>query len=286
MSSRAPPSGLIHTEDVDRFYKVYEAAGGMPSAESLQRDYLDAGTDGLHQFASMRSLTGDSIARAIGDRPAIFADARRCLMTLPAVAVRLHAALRRLRQIYPEASFPPVTILIGRGSAAGTTGASGVLIGLEKLCTLDWIEANPEDRIVHMIAHEYGHVQQPAARAYPENPTLLFRALIEGGAEFVAEMISGGVGNPRVAYWAKGRERGIETQFLADIYKTDHSEWLSNGQGSDQRPGDLGYWAGYRVVRAYYARAKNKRRAIWTILHIDASNATTFLEASGWKPQM
>ena len=38
----------IHIEDVDRFYKVYDAAGGHPTAEQLQHDYIDPGSDGLH----------------------------------------------------------------------------------------------------------------------------------------------------------------------------------------------------------------------------------------------
>ena len=41
----------IHTEDVSLFYKVYDEAGGHPATAQLQRDYLDAGTDGLRIFA-------------------------------------------------------------------------------------------------------------------------------------------------------------------------------------------------------------------------------------------
>ena len=37
----------VHTEDVDRFYKIYEAAHGHPTAEQLQRGYLDTGSEGL-----------------------------------------------------------------------------------------------------------------------------------------------------------------------------------------------------------------------------------------------
>ena len=35
---------VIQTEDVERFYKVYEAAGGHPTADQLQHDYLDPGS--------------------------------------------------------------------------------------------------------------------------------------------------------------------------------------------------------------------------------------------------
>lgn len=46
-SSTATAAPAIHIEDVERFYEVYDAAGGRPSAEQLQRDYIDPGSDGL-----------------------------------------------------------------------------------------------------------------------------------------------------------------------------------------------------------------------------------------------
>lgn len=55
-STRSGPVAgpIIQIEDVDRFYKVYDAAGGYPSADQLQHDYIDPGSDGLHQFATLR----------------------------------------------------------------------------------------------------------------------------------------------------------------------------------------------------------------------------------------
>ena len=48
----------ILTQDVDLFYRVYDAAGGRPSESQLQHDYIDVGSNGLHQFAQVRSLSG------------------------------------------------------------------------------------------------------------------------------------------------------------------------------------------------------------------------------------
>ena len=45
----------IEIEDVSRFYRVYDAAHGHPTAAQLQHDYLDPGSDGLHTFAQVRS---------------------------------------------------------------------------------------------------------------------------------------------------------------------------------------------------------------------------------------
>ena len=56
VATRAGPK--ILTQDVDLFYRVYDAAGGHPSEAQLQHDYIDAGSDALHQFAKIRNLSG------------------------------------------------------------------------------------------------------------------------------------------------------------------------------------------------------------------------------------
>ncbi len=280
----APSQARIETRDVERFYAVYDAAGGRPTAESLQAGYLDGGSAGLGQFARLRSVTAASLAEAVAQRPDVFARAHDCLRVLPGVRRRVRVALVRLGRIDPQASFPPVTLLVGRGRTAGTTSASGVLMGLETVCTTSGLEPNLESRFVHLIAHEYIHVQQPAAQSDPASPTLLFAALVEGGAEFLGQMISGDVGNTRLVAWTRGREGDVERRFLADAYGTNLSAWLYNGRGRDSWPGDLGYWAGYRIVKAYYLHAVDKRRAVQDILNVDASNAAAFLARSGWTP--
>src|SRR3546814_7053364 len=81
LGAAAPPTAVrpeIVTGDVDRFFAVYDTAKGEPTAEQLQRDYLDKGSNGLDEFARIRRITGESIAAAIAKRPEIYVNARRC----------------------------------------------------------------------------------------------------------------------------------------------------------------------------------------------------------------
>jgi hypothetical protein len=48
----------------------------------------------------------------------------------------------------------------------------------------------------------------------------------------------------------------------------DISRWLYNGTESEDRPGDLGYYVGYKITEAYYNRAADKRQAVREILEI------------------
>jgi hypothetical protein len=58
----------IHIEDVERFYKIYSAAGAHPTVDQLQHDYLDPGSDGLHEFARMRKISATAIAATLAKR--------------------------------------------------------------------------------------------------------------------------------------------------------------------------------------------------------------------------
>ncbi len=282
-SSPLPAVPAIRTGDVDRFYRIYDAAGGRPSAEVLKRDYLDAGSEGLHILAARRNVTGERIAAAIAKQPALYVNARRCAAVMPAARKRLAAALAKLGALYPSARTPDVTVAIGRGKPIGIgSPETGLQIGLEALCGVTYADPDLEDRFVHVLAHEYVHVQQAAAVVDNETPTVLQGSLVEGIAEFVGELISGGVCYAQTATLVRGREAEVERKFVADQDKTDLSDWLYNG--TLEKQGDLGYWVGYRIAKAYYASAKDKRAAVRDMLEM--TDAKAFLAKSGWRPGM
>ena len=160
-------------------------------------------------------------------------------------------------------------LFLADGYAATTVGAiaAGVLIGLEVACRSTWLQPDLSDRLYHLIAHEYGHVQQPETLEDGTN-TVLKQSLIEGVAELIAELASGQVSNVQLQRWTRGREAEIDWRFLVDADKTDLSDWLYNGPGTPDHPGDLGYWVGYRIAKAYYRQASDKRAALRTLLEL------------------
>ncbi len=283
----AEPHGATHvtivTTDVDRFYALFDDPALAAQPETVATRYLAAPSPGLAEFMVMRRITPEKLAVALRDKRQVFDDARGCATKLSNVRTRLIAATDRLADIYPAAKFPPITIAIGRATTAGTANANGLYIGLEALCAAKFIEADDEDRFVHIIGHEYVHAQQPLAQVEDREESVLRAALVEGAAEFVAERMTGSVGYPLLHQWARGREKELETAFLAEKdQRAIGSRWLYNQKGTEGWPGDLGYWVGYRVAKSYYDRAPDKAAAIKAI--IEMRDPAAFLAESGWTP--
>jgi hypothetical protein len=83
----------------------------------------------------------------------------------------------------------------------------------------------------------------------------------------------------------KGREKQFETAFLKDLDEVAlGSAWLYNHPGTAERPADLGYWIGYRITKAYYLNAADKRQALRDI--IELKDPKKLLADSGWSPGM
>ena len=277
------PEPVIETGDVERFYELHDEMGSRPTAEALQHRYIEGGSDGLRTLARLRNVTGQSIADAMAKKPAMYAQARDCIEVLPQARARLSLALRKLRDAYPEARFPPITIAIGKGKPVGVGGRdTGVQIGAEALCANAWINPDTEDRFVRVIAHEFAHVQQRVAFSESKDATVLSASLEEGAAEFVTELTTGAVAYAYMAGLVAGREKEIETAFSTEMDKTDLSDWLYNS--TPEQPADIGYWVGYRIVKSYYQRSRDKRQALRDILEM--TDPREFLARSGWRPGM
>lgn len=282
--ARSAPAPVFKFEDVARFFAVYDAAGGAPDAGTLQRDYLDKGSAELAYFAEARRVDGTRMAAAIAATPEVYRNARSCAARLPMVRDRVAAGMKRLGLLYPQAKFPPVAVLIGRARPVAMGDGTGVYVSLETLCA--WTTPDPDEgrRMVQVIAHEYVHVQQASTGEDP-GETVLKASLVEGAAEFLTELMVGSVSYRHLPPLMGGREGEVERAFQADMRQpAEGSAWLYNGIGTRERPGDVGYWVGYRIVKAYYQHATDKRAAIAEILQM--TDAEAFLARSGWTPGM
>jgi hypothetical protein len=205
----------------------------------------------------------------------------------------IRAAFRRMKDLYPDAVFPDMYFMVGSLSSAGTVSSSGLLLGVDQSTAspaspLD--ELNPSvrafvegvggvDHLPSIVAHELVHIEQNVHG--PE--TLLRDVLLEGGADFIAELTSGRQTNPAAHAFGDQHEAEVWRRFERDMHGNDDRDWLSNG-GSDRVSAawvaDLGYYVGYQIAKAYYDRSTDKRRAIRDLLAL--RDPDEILSASGY----
>jgi uncharacterized protein YjaZ len=181
-----------------------------------------------------------------------------------------------------------VFFVIGRMNSARTVSSSGLLIGVEMNARsettpvdelTDW-ERAVTGRIAnlpHIVAHELIHIQQSQANG---NPSLLQQALREGGADFIGEMISGGIINEVQRRCGDAHAQALWPEFQKETLGADFSRWLFQGDRAKDWPADLGYYIGYKICEAFYHRTSDKREAVRRILNITAPEA--FLSDSGY----
>jgi len=246
----------------------------------------------------------EELLHALAQYPRYYAGVRPTTLAVDTnsrVTQGIRRGLTRLAALYPEARFPNVYFLIGTLSTGGTTAQSGMLIGTEQSASdpatpldelPDWARKNfpthTFESLVGLVVHEAVHTQQKPA---PEgqHDTLLRHAMGEGIADFLAELAVGPwiTNAPRQIY-GRAHEHDVWVDFQDEMEIASDSiirMWMYNGMvPPDKNHGaiDIGYWVGYRIAGAYYARAKDKRAAVRELLEL--RDAEAILRASGYAP--
>ena len=288
-----PKNVKFVTSDIANFWRAYDRAAKETErarkAEIFQAEYIDKGSDGLKDFVRLRIKSAGALVDQIAKMPKFYAAARKPTMEVTRMEGRLRRNFARFKRLYPDAVFPDVYFVIGVSSTGGTTGPSGLLIGAEMYSlTRDtpmvelpaWLKSvlAPVKNVPDIVAHESCHYNQHLQG----EKNLLAKAIQEGSCDFVGELMSGGNINGHLKAYAEPRQKELWAEFSAQMGGMDISKWVYNGSKSTDRPGDLGYYIGYKIAEAYYRRAKDKRQAVRDILNINGFDA--FLKASGYGP--
>jgi hypothetical protein len=132
-----PETAVISTADVDLFWKAYDewkmAANSAPDqlAAILDRDYVKKGSQGVQDFIPHRITSADALAKSILTDPKYYETVRTNTEKMQSFVPEIRKGFERLKQIYPDAIFPPVYFVIGRRNSGGTDSESGLIIGAE-----------------------------------------------------------------------------------------------------------------------------------------------------------
>lgn len=184
--------------------------------------------------------------------------------------------------------FSHIYFVVG-GFAGSTAQPPGLLIGADQTANgpgVDTAELFLVQRnrcaavadVPSLVTHELIHNNQQ-----PDGGTLLSAAIREGMADFIAELVTGSLGpDARLHTYGNAHEREVWLAFKREMWAPATKNWLYNpSQETPTQPCDLGYYVGYKICQAYYARTANKQQAVADMLAADDFPA--FLQQSGYE---
>lgn len=266
----------IITNDIKNYLNAYEKAVANPAkADSIyQAEYFDKGSIGLRDYFARRIKTVSSFVRNQQQKPRFYKAVSVHLQNVDDQIPVVIDGLKALKQIFPEASFTDVYLLIGRWNSAGTASENGLLLSLDMISKAEDVptdelnewESNvykPIAYLPYIVVHELIHTIQ-SRPAGP--PTLLQMAIREGMADYITELATGVNPSDHIYKWAKPKEKELWDAFKMDMYDDQPNGWMVEKSKNPDLIPDLGYFIGYQIVDAYYKKAADKSDAIRQLL--------------------
>lgn len=292
-----PLTADIDMHDALRFARLMKD-GAVPTADVLQRDYLDGAGLGVKIFTPGRIVDAHRLARAVAAKPDNYRYAiRECLPQLPALRSDLRAIYLAFAGLLPERPLPDIKIVFGAGNSGGTASSEAQVIGLEVTCLPGTTPQQFRTKMRGFFGHETVHTWQgdetPQALADP----LLSQALREGVADYLASLVTGEVPHLARDAWARERESWLWQEFQRDrqamqgdsdslrnpLASSRFRRWFANyGSAPAGWPDEAGYWVGMRIAEAYVARAHDKHAAIRDL--VELRDLEAILKASRYAP--
>ncbi|MHC0445153.1 DUF2268 domain-containing putative Zn-dependent protease [Flavobacterium sp. 3-218] len=220
-----PLDAVFEIADTKSFWAAFDKMD--KSKENPFLEYMQKGSPGVKAFTENRIINADSLFAVVKKRKADYELSRHVLDNISAKEKRVRASYSALKYWYPNAKFPPIYFVYGRFNSGGTSAPEGIIIGTEKLQNLDGISG--------LIAHELIHYQQNIQGT----DMLLKWCLLEGGADFIGELISGDAINQLSYQYGEQNKDKLCQEFVARLKNTDHQDWLYGTSKKDDRPNDL-----------------------------------------------
>ena len=308
-----PDKARFVTSDIHNFWRAFDLASKEADQAKriaiYQAEYLDKGSPGLQDFLRLRIGSAKNLVETVDALPRFYASVRPQTLRVAEMEKKVRRSFRKFKELYPEAVFPDIYFVIGVANTGGTASRSGLLIGTELYGAtaqtprdefpamfrnfLKDIKDDNElnalvskaldtalksiDTLPTIVAHESCHFNQN----YPPQATLLEKSIQEGSCDLVAELTAGDVINPSLKAYGNRHEARLWRDFESQMNSKDLSLWMYNGFKIKDRPGDLGYFMGYRISREYYRNSPDKQSAMREILNI--KDFAAFFEKSGYR---
>lgn len=276
----------IITSDIPLFWEAYDKII-KTNDTTLQKKYLEElyfnrASIGLDTIRKLRRYSVEDYLRVINKYPKFWESIRENTLSVNNYANDMQKGINNFKELYPDYKPAKVYFEIGAFRTPGTGIEGMLLIGAEMSMTdkktvtsefpkeLDYfknyIKNEPIKDLAFLNVHEYVHTQQNAYYGYD----LLSQAVFEGSAEFIAEIAMNQASiQPSIKYGKKNEER-VKELFIKEMFSPFIYHWFQNNpEDNEFGVRDLGYFMGYAIVKSYYEKATDKKKAIKDMIELD-----------------
>lgn len=264
---KSPQKAKFITSDLENFWIAFDSID-ISKSNPFDR-YIEKGTIGLKGFIPNRIISADALLKKVNENKDEYEKMRNIESIIKEKEKETLPYFYALEYWYPYAVYPPTYFVFGRFNSGGTISENGLIIGVEKLTDLDGL--------AYLIIHESIHFQQKWSDS---NTSLLANSILEGSADFIAELVTGYLGNSQAHKYGKIHKEALCKEFIKIMNNENFDDWLYGTTNKDNRPNDLGYWIGYEITKSYFEKMEDKKLAINHILNIEDFN--NFLKNSGY----
>lgn len=272
----------IVTSDIDNFWMAYDSIqmvdDNTDKLRIIKNLYFEHKSKGLEELLEQRRLDEEMYVNSIEENHGHLDSIRGKTLDLGKLEGRIESVFKSYDSVYPKFFVPKVCFFMGvyLTNATVSNDFSWVLFGTELM--VGQIFGSSPKNFEFIVAHEATHIQQLRSSGFSKK--LLFRLLMEGGADFVAEKVTGIAPYDIEVYnYGALHESELWKEVSTQLESADSDSYFGSSERAD-RPQRLGYYIGYQICKSYYDSAKNKGQALVDIIEID--DPYVFLSLSGY----
>ena len=241
MMAQAPGKSVteIDTGDITRFWEAYdllaEAKTKADSVDIFQTYYLDRASEGSKKFIKVRNLTAERYANVVHSCSVFWESIRQSTLQVGKYIPAINGQFEKYRNALDDFKQPRLCFAIGVLTTGGTVKDGWLLLGTEMMVADSatrnemlnpWLRnaMGNEPKVLEFVAHETVHAQQhfgPGMIWSYLTKRLLTLSIIEGSADFVAELVTGNTINEEVHHYGNAHEAELKADFALTMYTND-----------------------------------------------------------------